>query len=180
MIEGKNIRYVQFETSQGTGYGCYSIQWSRENGELKCEIGSSYCSPKDSFSKNLARTIATGRLEVNSQTGSIKSESVGYITDNDFNLVLNELFKDKTFSIIPNWARRAFNKGDYTFSLRKATYFLDESFGLITETLNASRKSLKDLGKLISEKDMKSWEELFTQAQQDPDFMIVANPSNGK
>lgn len=117
MIDGNSIRYVQFETPQGIGYGCFAVGWSREGEELTFRVGSAFCSPKDSFSKELARTIAQGRSTTNFQFGKIFSKETGYVSDKDFGLILSEIFKNN-FTVIPGWARRSFNRGKYFLTLR--------------------------------------------------------------
>src|ERR1700743_1926465 len=108
-----NIRYVRFETSQGTGYGCFNINWKRENGKLICQIGASFCNPKDTFSKDLARRIAKGRSEANHISATVDSLNDKFIMDDDFNNILNCIFYQDNNSTIPNWARKAFDRGLY-------------------------------------------------------------------
>lgn len=122
-----NIRYVRFETNQGTGYGCFDINWKRENGKLVCQVGAAFCNPKDRFSKDMARKIAKGRSEVRSIAAVVDSIEQKFITDNDFNNILNCVFYQDDNSIIPNWARRAFDRGFYSLTLRSQ----DNQFDLL-------------------------------------------------
>lgn len=115
-MHGENVRYIRLNTPQGIGYGCFSIFWSREDDELVYRIGSSFCSPKDTFSKTLAKEIATGRTKNNFQYGSIKSEQKGFISDDEFIDILVQLFAEP-FNIIPNWARKAFNRNRFALTL---------------------------------------------------------------
>jgi hypothetical protein len=155
----RNVRYVRFETNQGTGYGCFLIDWAREDGELLFTIGASFCSPKDSFSKSRARQIAEGRSITNYQCGGVESNNTGYITDADFNNILNDLFyRDPDFTVIPNWARRAFNKGKYHLSLRTRNDYM-----------------YVDMQQTPTEADMEEWKRLFDLAKNDPDFSITIN-----
>src|SRR5277367_2820957 len=112
MREGDNIRYVQFETTQSMGYGCFNMHWSRSEGKITYRIGSAFCSPKDSFSKSLARRIAAGRALNNFHFGTVASEEIGFITDDDFEKILTDMFSADPsridfgdFGVIPNWAR---------------------------------------------------------------------------
>ena len=164
----RNIRYVRFDTNQGIGYGCFVIDWAREDNELIYTIGSSFCNPKDSFSKPRARQIAEGRAITNYQCGGIQSDNVGFITDNDFNNMLNELFyKDVGFSVIPNWARKAFNRGRYHLSLRGKIDILHTSLSM--DKLKIQTPTARDL---------ETWKAIFAETMIDSDFSIII--SDGK
>lgn len=117
MDTGENIRYVQFTTPQGIGYGCFFFSWHREDKWLRYKISVSFCSPKDQFSKELARKIATGRYAKIFQLGSTTCKNTGYVSDDEFNNILNDLFY-RPGMVMPTWAQRAFDKGKYSFSLK--------------------------------------------------------------
>lgn len=157
MKDGDNFRYVQFETPQGIGYGCFAIHWTREEGRITYRIGSAFCSPKDSFSKSLARTIATGRATNNFHFGTIPSGETGFITHKDFENILTDMFSADPnrvdfgdFGVIPNWARKAFARGRYFFTMKKTR---------------------------VSRGDIKAWKETFAAAQADPHFKIIKHPA---
>jgi len=157
MREGDNIRYVQFETIQGMGYGCFNMHWSREEGKITYRVGSAFCSPKDHFSKELARKIASGRALNNFHFGTIASEETGFITDEDFEKILTDMFSadpDRIdfgdFGVIPNWARKAFSRGKYFFSMRKTR---------------------------ISKGDLKGWRETFAAIKDDKDLKVIVHPA---
>lgn len=128
MNKGSCIRYIQFKTNIGVGYGCFAMDWTRVEKDLVYRIGMSFCNPKDNFSKYIARKVASGRLEKYSNMfyGIIKSDNSGYVTDADFNNILNNLFYRKfenkhgeEYAMIPNYARKAFDKGTYSFTLSR-------------------------------------------------------------
>lgn len=128
MNEGYCIRYVQFKTNAGIGYGCFAIDWTRNDLDLIYRMGMSFCNPKDNFSKHIARKVADGRLKkyYNMFYGMIQSNNTGYITDADFNNILNNLFYRKfenkngeEHAMIPNYARKAFDNGAYSFTLSR-------------------------------------------------------------
>lgn len=129
MKNGINTRYVQFETSQGIGYGCFITHWNREGEKLVYRIGASFCNPNDNFSKSLARAIAKGRAEIKFQHGSIESKEMGFITNGDFKLILKQIFDQASDDcVIPNWAYKAFVRGNFKLSLRCLTKSNDKAF----------------------------------------------------
>lgn len=150
MKEGSNIRYIQFETSQGIGYGCFVIHWSRSENQLVYRVGSAFCNPKDSFNKHLARAIARGRAKDNFQYGTLESDKVGFISNNEFGKILVNLFSKRDFTVIPNWARKAVSRGKYFLSLRQTR---------------------------VTEGDLQAWREVFSAAQLDKGFKIIAHPA---
>jgi len=151
MIDGSNVRYVQFNTPQGIGNACFVINWNRDNGELGYRAGSAFCSPKDCFSKQIARDIAAGRAMRNFQSGKILSDKTGYVTHDEFALILAELFNKTDFTIIPGWARRSFSRGKYTIGLTR-------------------------INKPSSE-DMKVWKEVFDEIKHDKAFKVIVHPA---
>jgi hypothetical protein len=119
MNTGSNIRYVRFMTPQGIGYACFAILWERESEKfIHYKIGSSFCSPKDSFNKTIAKTIAKGRLSRNNIIGvvpSIPASRQGFILDAEFDAMLHDLMKSK--ELIPSWAYKSFSRDKYVFTL---------------------------------------------------------------
>lgn len=148
MREGHNIRYVQFETNQGIGYGCFDMQWSRKDDKITYAIGTSFCNPKDHFVKSLARKISSGRLENNFQTGVVPSKETGFITDLDFVNILMDMFANGIENTTyPNWARKAFNRGMYFLTMRSNS--------------------------IIDKNDLKAWRETFAAVKNDKDFKVI-------
>lgn len=115
-----NIRYVKFNTPQGIGYACFSIDWERSERWsgvatlLSYKIGVAFCSPKDSFIKERGRSIAANRSSGRKNiTGTIPSAETGFITDADFVLILDEVMP----TCAPGWAKRAFNRKRFSTGL---------------------------------------------------------------
>lgn len=114
-----NIRYIRFQTSQGIGIGCFYISWEREENKLlHYRIGIAFCSPKDRFNKTLARKIAIGRHNSKPIFGLINSDNSGSITEEDFDIILYNIFGIQHIEI-PKWANVAYNSGKYTPTLKQ-------------------------------------------------------------
>jgi hypothetical protein len=116
-----NVRYMRFQTSQGTGYGCFYLSWEREESKiLHFKAGIAFCSPKDNFTKIIAKKIAVGRHDSKFIFGLINSTNSGYITEDDFECILYNIFGNQ-HNEIPKWAYKAYFAGQYapTLSLKR-------------------------------------------------------------
>ena len=113
----KSIRYVQFHTNQGTGYGCFAIEWYRDGKNINFSVGASFCNSKDMFRKERAREIACGRqMKKDASIFSFRSDVIGFITDDEFYSMLGMM---RDVIDMPSWATKAIVKGNYTLTLRK-------------------------------------------------------------
>lgn len=118
MNAGSNIRYIRFETPSGIGYGCFAITWERDQGKfIHYKIGAAFCNPKDEFNKGRAKIIAKGRLSRNNIAGIIASTKDCHLLDEDFDLILQDIFNIKKYIPIPHWAYKSFSRNKYLFTL---------------------------------------------------------------
>jgi len=130
--KSKRFRYVKFETQSGTGYACVCFDWDRvAPNTIQYKAGISFCSPKDTFSKFVARVKAESRFNgsqrVKSRDKHIESKVevappvTNFVTNDEFKTMLSDIFEQcgKTNSI-PNWALDAFNDGKYQFGLSQS------------------------------------------------------------
>jgi len=118
-----NVRYGYFEvaTNQGTGYICVALK-RPDRGNTRHEAAFSYCSPKEKvFSKKLARSIASARLDrgkkvVFEHDGGIKGAFVKALgATHDPNL------RSTPNMIPPGWVKKNMSRWHMTFGLRGST-----------------------------------------------------------
>lgn len=128
MHKGHNFRYVQFNTSLGTGYACISFEWKKTGETIKYSAGVSFCSPKDTFDKERARRSAQFRRlgeRVHSKGMNISSvvrasSTNKFVTNQEFDAVLRDIIaRAEEKELVPNWAVKALRNNSVRFGLRE-------------------------------------------------------------
>jgi hypothetical protein len=109
--ENVNVKYGYFqaETPSGMGYICVALTRPAKGMFGDCSAGFSFYSPKEnvSFSKELARKVAVGRLNT---LGREKSRSISFEPTNTcqlMNLFVRALEEGIFNNLVPSWVLRA-------------------------------------------------------------------------
>ncbi len=102
--------YVQFFSNDGIGYACFANDGDK--------VAAAFCSPKDFFDKRVARSIAEGRVR------SDKFVTIPMENRRGYNYVMLTHFRDN--DLLPSWARRTFDAGDYGLTLTQNNRYLSE------------------------------------------------------
>ena len=130
MAQGKNFRYLQFDTVNGRGYACVSFTWTREGDRIGYEAGIAFCSPSDKFRKDIARLKAearrAGSTRLKSQGKRVASEitstnpTTNFISNEEFGVIFDDiLIKCEDSNVVPKWLWAAYNEGSFRFGLRE-------------------------------------------------------------
>ena len=130
MAQGKNFRYIQFDTANGRGYACVSFSWSREGEIIQYEAGIAFCSPLDHFRKDIARLKAeqrrAGSLRLKSQGKRVASQInspnpiTNFISNDEFKIIFDDiLLKCEDANVVPKWVWNSYNNETFRFGLRE-------------------------------------------------------------
>lgn len=158
--EGKNYRYLQLQTNEGTGFACVYLEWKKDNDKISFGAGLSFCSPKDDFVKDRARAMAfqrftnttsrsrrvTGSVNVTATdktyTSAEESEAILLAILKEANTKMVTLHSDngseQKHSIVPNWAQRAINTNKFKVGLRQEQGDLREVNGIKVQPMRTT------------------------------------------
>jgi len=109
------IGYFQVKTKNGTGYICVAMDRPPKDTTTLHTAAFSFCSPKDSFDKAMARKIAEGRLAI-TRHYFVSFNFIGPTKD----AMKMALRCASETNMLPSWVRKPLESGNILFGLTDA------------------------------------------------------------
>lgn len=130
---GKNFRYVQFNTPEGRGVACVCFDWQRDGSNVTYKAGVSFCSPKDTFSKLTGRIKAESRYNGSKRLKSVNKHiqsvvtvpepKTNFISNSEFEIIFRDIVaKCEEKESLPSWVRDSVEDKTYRFGLTQQVF----------------------------------------------------------